>query len=174
MKYTLKLSVTLCIIVFFAQSFQELNGQVYRFKNIGTENGIPSGFVYTVNQDINGYLWIGTGSGISKFDGFSFFDITFPDSTLNRFPTASATDTTGRIWFGCNDGTIFCNEEGGLRKIEIQSGRSISQIINGPDGKIWIIPQGEVIYCVDPFSSDAPLRYDLDPSLVLFSGAFSL
>jgi ligand-binding sensor domain-containing protein len=64
-----------------------LNGQTYRFKNYGIDNKIPNGFIYTLNQDNNGYLWIGTGNGLSKFDGFDFYNIEFPDSLPDRYPT---------------------------------------------------------------------------------------
>ena len=54
--------------------------QTYRFRNYGDESKIPDGFIYTVNQDSNGYLWVGTRNGISKFDGFEFYNVEFPDS----------------------------------------------------------------------------------------------
>src|SRR5512136_2240158 len=82
-------------------------GQTYRFKNYGIENNLPSGVIYTLAQDVSGYLWVGTTEGLSRFDGFSFYRVEFPDSSSGRYPTVSFRDNKGNLWFGCNDGTLF-------------------------------------------------------------------
>ena len=61
-----------------------LNGQTYSFKNYGAENNIPNGFVYTINQSDDGFLWVGTGNGLSRFDGFDFFPVQYPDSAVGQ------------------------------------------------------------------------------------------
>jgi signal transduction histidine kinase/ligand-binding sensor domain-containing protein len=38
----------------------------------GTEQGFPRGPVYAINQSSDGYLWIGTESGLVRFDGLNF------------------------------------------------------------------------------------------------------
>jgi hypothetical protein len=59
-------STIVCLTFLFLSVF----AQTYRFRYYGNESNIPDGFVYTINQDNNGYLWVGTRMGISKFDGF--------------------------------------------------------------------------------------------------------
>lgn len=49
-----------------------VGAQSYRFKHYSIENNLPDNVVYTLNQDRNGYLWIGTPGGLSRFDGFQF------------------------------------------------------------------------------------------------------
>ena len=36
------------------------------------EDGIPQNFIYALHQDQNGFLWIGTGEGLARFDGRDF------------------------------------------------------------------------------------------------------
>ena len=80
MRFSTKLktfySTILCFLLFSVLS----NGQTYIFKNYGSEYNIPNGFVYTINQSENGFLWVGTGSGMVRFDGFNYYNVPYPDS----------------------------------------------------------------------------------------------
>jgi Two component regulator propeller len=116
-----------------------LDGQTYRFKNYGIDSKIPNGFIYTLNQDNNGYLWVGTGNGLSKFDGFDFYNIEFPDSLQGRYPTSCLKNSDGTLWFGCNDGSVFFTENGNLKSVNLSNTRSISAMLSGPDGFIYVI-----------------------------------
>src|SRR5512139_2144986 len=110
----ISLSTIVCLFLFA----EVASGQAYRFRNYGRENNLPSEVIYTINQDNNGYLWVGTTEGLSRFDGFRFYKVQFPDSSGGRYPTVSVNDKQGNLWFGCNDGTLFYT-----------SGRILEQII---------------------------------------------
>ena len=49
------------IVSFFIASV--VYSQDYRINNYGISEGISHPFVYTINQDNRGYIWIGTGDG---------------------------------------------------------------------------------------------------------------
>ena len=149
------------------------NGQTYSFKNYGVESNIPNTFIYTINQDNNGYLWVGTGNGLAKFDGFNFYSVIFPDSVVGRYPTASLKDRNGTLWFGCNDGTVFYSDGNQLKYLKLSNTRSISALLEGPDGYIYIIPQGQSISRVNPLSKNDLMTYDIDRNMVLFSACFT-
>src|SRR5450759_4639603 len=44
--------------------------QSYNYRNFSTEDGLPQAYIYSLTQDVNGYLWIGTGNGLSRYNGF--------------------------------------------------------------------------------------------------------
>src|SRR3970040_1724075 len=44
----------------------------YRQRVWTTADGLPDNWVHSVLQSRNGYLWIGTGSGLARFDGIKF------------------------------------------------------------------------------------------------------
>jgi ligand-binding sensor domain-containing protein len=149
-----------------------LSGQTYRFRNISTDK-IPDEFIYTINQDQNRYLWVGTGKGLSKFDGFEFFDVPFPDLSKDRYATAGFQDKNGKLWFGCNDGSVYLTSGNDLEIVSLKNSRTISDIIPGPNGLIYIIPQGKTIFSIDPDNPDKVRAYNIDENLVLFSGCFT-
>jgi ligand-binding sensor domain-containing protein/serine phosphatase RsbU (regulator of sigma subunit) len=158
-----------CLFLFSAI----LNGQTYSFKNYGAESKIPSGFVYTINQSNDGFLWVGTGSGLSRFDGFTFFPVQYPDSTASRYPTANLKDKNGTLWFGCSDGSVFYNRENKLIHVPLSNSKSISDILEGPDGLVYIIPQGHAVFGINPLKPEEIHEYSFSADPVMFSATFT-
>ncbi len=148
------------------------SGQSYRFRNYGPETG-PDAYIYSLVQDNNGYLWIGTGGGLSKFDGFDFYRINFPDSSVNRYPTVSLKDKNGNLWFGCQDGTVYYSEGNVLSQVPVNNERSIVAILEGPDKSIYVFPQFESVIQINP---DDPLNvksFVLNPGFIVYSACFA-
>jgi len=150
-----------------------LNSQIYKFKNFGVESNLPNPVIYTLNQDQNGYLWVGTANGLSRFDGFDFYNVPFPDSLTNRYPTVSYRDSNGILWFGCSDGTLFYTGEGVLKPVPVSNTYFISDIIGGSDGSVYIIPQRESVFKINPLSPGDVLTIPVASDQVMFSASFT-
>jgi len=147
--------------------------QSYRFMNYNTNEGIPNKFVYSIVQDDNGYLWIGTGSGLSKFDGLGFYSIGFPDNSKERYPTASLKDKNGNLWFGCQDGTVWICENSVLRQVPAGSQRAIVTMTEGPDRYLYVFPQVEAVLKINPDDPSDIKSFPLNPGMLVFSACFS-
>lgn len=81
-------------------------GQKYRFSQYTTEDGISQNFIYSINQDNNGYLWVGTGEGLCKFDGKNFSTFNASSGLSEDVITCSHVDKKGNQWLGHNEGGI--------------------------------------------------------------------
>ncbi len=162
-----------CTIVCFPLLFTSVISQTYPFRYYGNESNIPDGFVYTMNQDNKGYLWVGTRHGISKFDGFEFHNVAFTDSVDGRYPTSSIRDSQGNLWFGCNDGTIFFTGMNGLDKLPVKNNISISTLAKAPDGSVWAFPQTGEIYRIDPVDQKDVKIFRGREGDLFFSAAFT-
>ena len=173
MRFSTKLKTFYSSIVCFLLFSVLSNGQTYIFKNYHSEYNIPNGFVYTINQSENGFLWVGTGSGMVRFDGFNYYNVPYPDSSVNRNPTVSLKDKNGAIWFGCSDGTVFYAKANKLFTVALINSRSISDILQGPDGLIYIIPQGKAIYSIDPAKPENIIKYFFSVDPVMYSASFT-
>ncbi len=102
-KMSVKYLVHILILILIS-SFS--NAQNYKFKNYSIKEGICHPFVYTINQDVNGYIWLGTGEGLCSFDGFEFDRKVISQLMAKDVANISYKDSKGILWFGFNDGTI--------------------------------------------------------------------
>ena len=169
---TLKISNSIigCLLLFSAV----LNGQAYSFKNYSAESNIPSSFVYTINQSTDGFLWVGTVNGIFRFDGFNFFTVQYPDSVIGRYPTVSLKDKSGKLWFGCSDGSVFFVRDNRLIAVSLSNTKSISDLLEGPDGFVYIVPQqGKAVYSVNSAKPEEIHKYSFSVDPTMFSGLFT-
>jgi ligand-binding sensor domain-containing protein/serine phosphatase RsbU (regulator of sigma subunit) len=150
-----------------------LHGQSYSFKNYGTENNIPDRFIYTIDQSDDGFLWVGTGKGVARFDGYTFLPVQYPDSSLHRITTSSLKDKKGTIWYGCNDGTVYYSKGNTLIQAGISNEKGISDLVEGSDGLIYIIPQGKAIFSINPSRPEEIHKYSFSIDPVIMSAAFA-
>lgn len=116
--------------------------QSYKYDCYTADNGLAQNYIYAIEQDNNGFLWIGTGNGISRFDGHNFKTFNTKDSLVNNFVTCSFKDKN-RIWFGHMDGNVSIFQEGKFKiiKTKLQGKSSISQIDTDNSGNIWLASQ---------------------------------
>lgn len=166
------LSATLvCLFLFSGIS----EGQSLRFRNYGPESKLPGQAVYTINQDNNGYLWVGTDQRLARFDGFDFYRVEFPDSVSRRYTTASLKDKNGRLWFGFNDGTLFYASGNNLVQVNLKgsSGTAVSSIVQGPDGFVYVAPQKMPVFRINPLKPAEVSALTLTPDPNIFSFCFT-
>jgi ligand-binding sensor domain-containing protein len=82
-----------------------IDSQDYRFRHFNSGNGLPQPFIYSISQDSKGYLWIGTGSGLARFNGFEFENFTTLDSLADDF-ISCAISVGDQMWFGHMNGKL--------------------------------------------------------------------
>ena len=83
-----------------------INAQNYYVRNYTVRNGLANNAVRTVFKDADGYLWIGTDAGVSKFNGEEFVNYTADDGLSGNKIWSITQDKKGTLWFGCYDGGI--------------------------------------------------------------------
>lgn len=85
-------------------------GKNIRFENISLEEGLSQSVVNTILQDRKGFLWIGTGDGLNRYDGYEFKiykpDINTPTSLSDRSITELVEDQQGFLWIGTRMGGL--------------------------------------------------------------------
>jgi ligand-binding sensor domain-containing protein/serine phosphatase RsbU (regulator of sigma subunit) len=163
------ITILLCLFLFP----EILDGQTFRFRNFGPESKIPDTYIYTIAQDNNGFIWIGTGSGLVKFDGLDFYSVVFPDSVPNRYASVSLKDKNGNLWFGCNDGSLFYTRENVLIKMPDLNTQSINYLLEGEDGYLYVIPQDKMILRININKPDEISRFYLSRDLLMTTGALT-
>ncbi|MEQ1757058.1 MAG: two-component regulator propeller domain-containing protein [Vicinamibacterales bacterium] len=124
-----------------ATSVRPLSG--YTVSSWSGEDGVTLGAVRAMAQDRDGYLWLGTSSGLFRFDGLHFVPVeSLAGGSLPRLPVrALLFQSDGALWIGLGDGGgIHQLAAGQLR--ESSQPRALPGNINGfardAAGTIWV------------------------------------
>jgi ligand-binding sensor domain-containing protein/serine phosphatase RsbU (regulator of sigma subunit) len=128
--------------------------QEYNYKHFNVESGLPQSFIYSISQDTQGYLWVGTGNGLARFNGFAFETFTTDDSLSEDFVTCSLV-TGDKIWFGYMNGKLTSYDGSNFKTVNspFPSQSPITGIVKNTDGSLWVSSYSEGIVKVKNESS---------------------
>jgi ligand-binding sensor domain-containing protein len=139
----------------------------YTYRHYDTKDGLAGNNVYCAAQDKDGFIWFGTETGLSRFDGSHFKNYTVANGLPDNEIINIYADSRGRVWFVPFKKTICYYYQGKiynaendtvLSKIKITgSCYSIIECVNGnviihdskalhiitPAGNITVIKAGE-------------------------------
>jgi len=107
------------------------------------EKGLPPGDVFVVNQDAEGYLWLGTPTGLLRFDGSRFvtwasLNDTQPLPTAPVHALVSAHD--GSLWIGMGGGAGIARiDRGRLTRYTGADGAppGVNAMLEDRQGVVW-------------------------------------
>jgi ligand-binding sensor domain-containing protein len=85
-----------------------VNKESKPFTSFTKKDGLPGG-VTKIMEDKNGNLWLGgdAGSGLSRFDGKSFTQLTEKEGLLNNSIWSILEDKNGNIWVGTRETGLY-------------------------------------------------------------------
>ena len=112
-------------------------------------NGMPTSEANAIAETSDGFIWIGSYSGLTRYDGNSFLHI---DSTSGITGVISLfADSLQRLWIGTNDNGVLLMERGSLKQWTLSDGLPSAKICAvAEDGEGWIyVGTGEGIVTVD-------------------------
>ena len=130
----------------------KVHSQSYQFSKYSVEQGLPQQYIYSINQDQNGFIWIGTGDGISKFDGIDFQNFTIQNGLAENFVSCSTQRQKNIIWLGHNKGGISRIKDGKIEAIvfDTLTGSKITGIIVDEDNYVWATSQNGYLISISP------------------------
>lgn len=114
------------------------------FRHLTERDGLTHNLVNCFLKDRNGLLWVGTYSGLNRFDGAHFLpfkhandSVSLPQNTVHQL----CEDRSGNIWGGTDEG-IFCYDPTKNRfksyKKTADGGKIMTySIICDQDGAVW-------------------------------------
>jgi ligand-binding sensor domain-containing protein len=86
------------LILFFYVLWQPAFAQEYGYTRYDNKNGLAGSTVYCMTQDNDGFIWFGTETGLSRFDGTHFKNFTKDDGLPDNEIIQLFADSKGRIW----------------------------------------------------------------------------
>jgi diguanylate cyclase (GGDEF)-like protein len=121
----------------------------YRIDGWKTDQGLPLNTVQTTLQTRDGYLWIGTGGGLARFDGVRF--ATFESADIPHIASRAIfglmEDAQQNLWIGHSEGAAIYRD--GRFRIafgrETTNGRRVWALAEGRDGAIWAATENGLV-----------------------------
>ncbi|MBE3672861.1 ligand-binding sensor domain-containing diguanylate cyclase [Pseudoalteromonas distincta] len=120
----------------------------YVVKQWNIKDGLPSQSLKSVVQDQQGYMWLGTQFGLSRFDGTTFTNYNtqnspfLPSNGVNKL----LVDSSGLLWVGTKSGLVVINPAT-FSAQEFNIKGPVRDILEDSKGSIWIAANG--LYYVD-------------------------
>lgn len=114
------------------------------------ERGLPQNKVTAVVQTRDGYIWVGTYSGLARFDGMSFtvFDEKNTPALRSSRVTALFEADDGTLWIGFENGAVTTFKGGNFRAEKIQegvAGGKIYAITADENGDVWLLHESGLL-----------------------------
>ena len=143
---------------------QRFDGQKFNIYDQTNISFLKSNTIYEASQDIEGILWLSTGSsGIVGYDGENFFSHPLNASIPNSIVSLLA-DSKNRLWIGSkNNGLYLIDENQKCSKIEGIPSVTIHHLAEDQDGSIWVASDNSGAYKIEGkdikrFSTDNGLK----------------
>ena len=142
------------LVFFFVLPFISI-AQEYSYTHYDSKDGLAGSTVYCAVQDKDGFLWFGTETGLSRFDGTHFKNFTAADGLPDTEIISLFVDSKNRVWILPFKNTIYYYFKGRiynqqndsvLKKIKITKS-NIRSVIEGKDGNM-LINEGDFYHII--------------------------
>ncbi|HUA83673.1 MAG TPA: two-component regulator propeller domain-containing protein [Bryobacteraceae bacterium] len=107
-----------------------------------TQQGLPDASVYSILQTRDGYLWLGTQSGMIRFDGVRFrrFEDIYKKAPSDIWIRSVVQDPQGALWIGTNDSGLYRFAGGEVTHYSAENGlpSDMIQDVVADGDTIWV------------------------------------
>ncbi|WP_425392561.1 two-component regulator propeller domain-containing protein [Ekhidna sp.] len=143
----------------------------YILRGWNTEDGLTSESTNEMIQSDDGYIWIGTYTGLHRFDGKNFTVFTSQNSDLPSPNVLRVKNgMNGEIWLGTLHGIVIFKSGEFVTPPGLEQTRnmSIEEMLIAKNGKVWFSTKSNKVYCYeDGKLEDLTSTLGLDEGTVL-------
>ena len=105
--------------------------------------GLPQAAIYSIWQTHEGYLWLGTQTGLVRFDGvrFTSFDSPSVPALRNAWVGNLFEDRQNNLWIGSSDAGLFRLRDGIVKRFSSADGLpsdSVHCLVPARNGDLWV------------------------------------
>ena len=116
------------------------------FNKIGTfttSDGLPSNHIYDFTEDNNGFLWIATDNGVSRFDGKYFYNYTVKNGLPSNEALQIIKENNGTVWVNCFNELPSYFDETNNQFVLLNSNKNINKI-GASFVQHFVLPKGGI------------------------------
>lgn len=151
-----RISIVLLFSLLLAVSGPMKASQYVKLTQFTTEDGLKVNNIVSMLQDDDGYLWISSEEGLTRFDGYRMGPIASPNENLANYGAELVwQDSLGTIWFGSHAGANYAMDKNNksLREIKLEipskykvENPTLARAVEKDDGNIWFATYGELFF----------------------------
>lgn len=157
-----------CIIPLFASATNYINTAL-NIHNIYLENSQIDDAVYTIKQDKDGFLWIGTDNGLRRYDGYKLksfrHDPEDPNSLGNSLAINLFMDRKGELWVAGDVLSHYQSKTETFDVYNISKNQFIWAIYEDKKGLFWVGGEHFGLIVVNPNNGKIIQQIYLEDSL---------
>ncbi len=120
--------------------------------NLTVQDGLAGDNVYCAMQDDKGYIWFGTETGVSRYNGRIFENFYMSDGLGDNEVFRIDQDSRGRIWFSGFNGEFsyyhhgkFHNAHNNSALAKMKVGTFYLNFFEDSQGRIWLSDRDQVL-----------------------------
>jgi signal transduction histidine kinase/ligand-binding sensor domain-containing protein len=132
--------ITICCF-FVLTALNTVFGQ--QLLTYNTADGLPQSFVYSLENDSLGKVWIGTGNGIASYNGNILQESPIPYEPGNRFITTTTLDINNQLWFGHYIGNLSTRTSLGWKLIQGVNSTKVVRLLSTFEG-MFVVHQNAI------------------------------
>jgi signal transduction histidine kinase/ligand-binding sensor domain-containing protein len=111
----------MCAFCTYSQHFNKVN-------EYSINEGLPSNHLYDIEQDKDGFLWISSDNGISKFDGNYFYNYSIKDGLPSNDVLQVIVEKNGTLWVNCFNQCPAYFDQKSNRFVSLNSNKQVNEI----------------------------------------------
>jgi len=158
--FVLPLCLIVSIFPFCGYSQNRLTTPIIAYNHtLNAENGLSENNISCVIKDSDGFMWMGTGDGLNKFDGYSFIHYSHSDNDSSSLSHSAIQnmirDSKGRLWIGTYNGlNLYDGKNETFRKFLVDHSNNAANsntslyLLEDSRHQLWMASYGE-IYKID-------------------------
>lgn len=133
----------LLILILLLAGALGVQAQAPGFHHLTTAHGLNDGSIRAFAQDKFGYIWIGTTSGLNRYDGYQVKQYLYqpgdPGSIYAGGSGGIHCSKDGNIYFAFDDGLVRYNyETDDFTRIRSSKNISVGRMADADSGNIWV------------------------------------
>ena len=113
----------------------------FTFRKWQREEGLPQNFVRALAQTTDGYLWVGSDAGVSRFDGMRFASFGMLEGFQSGPVQTLLSDRFGSLWVGTVGRGLGRWQNGRYTAFTTANklpSDTVNALAEGPAGQIWV------------------------------------
>jgi signal transduction histidine kinase/ligand-binding sensor domain-containing protein len=142
------LALLACAPAFALEPSRALTQYVHRIWQM--QQGLPEGTIYSICQTPDGFLWLGTQSGLVRFDGVQFTTIRDAGGTSleNIWVRDLLPDQHDGLWLATDDAGLIHLQDGVARAFTTRDGlpsNKMHALLLDRNGTLWVAGDGGLV-----------------------------